>query len=285
MKSSRAKEISEAAHEAAVREVMTSPKPGLVDALGSGCHEDMDCALFLKSADAISPYWIKQAEPGFMGLSGREAIRRLKRTGIEMEKAMFEATGGINTHKGLIYLMSLLVYGAARCAADGRCLPLAAAGRAAEAAAGSVEAELAQLTAANISRKLTNGENLFVKHGVTGIRGEAERGFPSVTDTGVPAMKNALRRGASPNDAGIYALLGIMSVCEDSNVMHRGGYDYWKSRYLPAASDAFRIFDPTARDYRAVYELEKDFLSRRISPGGAADLLSCTYFLYLCESL
>ena len=50
MKSRAAKLLASAAHEAAVREVLTTPKPGLVDAEGSGCHEDLDCALFIKSA-------------------------------------------------------------------------------------------------------------------------------------------------------------------------------------------------------------------------------------------
>ena len=112
MKSREAKLLAEAAHEAAVSEALTTPKPGLVDAEGSGCHNDMDCALFLKSARAIAPFWEAQARTGLEGTPPSAAMRELRAAGAAMERAMFAATDGINTHKGLIYLMSLLLYGA-----------------------------------------------------------------------------------------------------------------------------------------------------------------------------
>ena len=36
-------------------EVSATPKPGLVDRLGSGAHTDMDFSTFLASAAAIAP--------------------------------------------------------------------------------------------------------------------------------------------------------------------------------------------------------------------------------------
>ena len=93
---------------------------------------------------------------------------------------------------------------------------------------GAVERELGALLAEPPRRALTNGERLYVEHGVTGVRGEAERGFPSVINAGLPALRRALESGASFNDAGLAALLSIMLVCEDSNVMHRAGYEYWR---------------------------------------------------------
>ena len=112
MKSSEAEFLATAAYEASVREVMTTPKPGLVDSEGSGCHDDMDCALFLKSARALAPFWVRQARAGLDGTPLELAAARLRAAGVEMERAMAEATGGVNTHKGLVYLMSLLLYGA-----------------------------------------------------------------------------------------------------------------------------------------------------------------------------
>ena len=102
MKSREAKLLAEAAHEAAVSEALTTPKPGLVDAEGSGCHNDMDCALFLKSARAIAPFWEAQARTGLEGTPPSAAMRELRAAGAAMERAMFAATDGINTHKGLI---------------------------------------------------------------------------------------------------------------------------------------------------------------------------------------
>lgn len=281
MKSRAAEILAQAAEAASIAEVMTTPKPGLVDACGNGCHNDMDCALFIKSAKAIAPFWKLQAETGLALTAPGEAMTALRRVGLEMERAMTEATAGINTHKGLIYLMSLLLYGAGRAEAEGNGKDAAAAAaNAAEAAHGAVERELVPLLKKGSSdRAATSGEKLFASHGVTGVRGEAERGFPSVVKCGLPEFRRALSLGASRNDAGISALLEMMLVCEDSNVMRRGGYSFWRSEYpklVRAAAEGFR--NPFG-NYGAILALEESFLPLRISPGGAADLLSCVYFL------
>ncbi|OUO93986.1 triphosphoribosyl-dephospho-CoA synthase [Cloacibacillus sp. An23] len=281
MKSSGAEFLAIAAYEASVREVMTSPKPGLVDAEGSGCHDDMDCALFLKSARAIAPFWIRQARAGLSGAPPERAMELLRPAGAEMERAMLEAAGGVNTHKGLIYLMSLLVYGAGFAIFSGAPLSAETAARfAALAVRGSVERELGVLRGASQRRALTNGERLYLEHGVTGVRGEAERGFPSAICAGLPALRRALGGGASFNDAGLAALLEMMLVCEDSNVIHRAGFDYWRGGYMELVRRARAAFRAPSWDRAPLYELERRFMERRVSPGGAADLLSCVYFLH-----
>ena len=284
MKSSVIKVLSEAAHRAALCEVMTSPKPGLVDAFGNGCHEDMDCKLFIKSAEAIAPFWMQQAQTGVARGEPARMMQELRAAGVQMERAMLCATGGVNTHKGLIYLLSLLVCGAAAAFSAGEYSPRLAASEAASLAAGSVERELAPLLTKPRAR-LSNGERLFVEHGVTGARGEAARGFPSVIDCGLPELRAALMRGAQLNDAGLSALLSVMGVCEDSNVMHRGGFEYWRNEYRADALAVRAAFDAGFCGYAPLYAMEARFLPRRISPGGAADLLSCVYFLNFCSDI
>ena len=285
MKSRVAELISQAASEAALREVLTTPKPGLVDALGNGCHSDMDCALFKKSAEARAPYWKMQAECGMRSVPRGEQLKELRSTGLEMEEAMTAATEGINTHKGLIYLMSLLVCGAGRAAMLGMSGSAeAAAAQAAFIASGTVEQQLMPLLDGRKKSGLTNGERLFIEHGITGVRGEAERGFPSVTERALPVYRAALAKGAEWNDAGLAALLSLMLCCEDSNVMHRAGYGYWQGQYRQQVEQASRRFDPLKKNYGPLEELEKSFIPRRVSPGGAADLLSCTYFLHKIAS-
>ncbi|MDR3322028.1 MAG: triphosphoribosyl-dephospho-CoA synthase, partial [Synergistaceae bacterium] len=96
---------------ATIVEIATTPKPGLVDLYGSSAHNDMDCALFIASASALAPYWREQVMEGirFSGRAcHRELFARLKSRGVEMESAMLEATGGVNTHKGLIFALSLM---------------------------------------------------------------------------------------------------------------------------------------------------------------------------------
>lgn len=272
--------LGKAAKESADLEMKITPKPGLVDALNSGCHTDMDMDIFISSSLALSGYWPRQALAGLDMLERREAMRSLRSIGREMESAMFAATNGVNTHKGLIYLLSLLLYGAGFSAACGeRPAPRAIVNFAARPANGSVEEGLAPLKN-RPPKTLTHGERLFVEHGVTGIRGEAEGGFHSIIDAGLPEFSRVMSIGGGLNSAGISALLAIMEVCEDSNVMHRGGYDFWTNEYKGMVREARENFDPLSGDTSAIRELEKKFLKLRISPGGAADLLCCTIFLH-----
>lgn len=270
--------LGEAAHSAVLLEISASPKPGLVDSVGSGCHDDMDFDTFVRSANALRPFWKKQAQVGILGTPPQEAMRTLRPAGCEMEAAMFAATGGVNTHKGLIYHLSLLLYGAGFVLSQVRELtPVSLLSAAAMPVAGSVEKELRTLRD-KPERSLTNGEKLFLRHGVTGARGEAEKGFPSVR-CGAEKIATALGNGASPNDAALSALLSIMEICEDSNVIHRGGFAFWNGEYKRLVGDANKKFSPTLPDYTILKNLEKSFLPLRISPGGAADLLCCSLFV------
>lgn len=270
--------LGEAAHRAVLLEISVSPKPGLVDRAGSGCHDDMDFDTFVRSADALRPFWKKQAQVGIQGTPPQEAMRTLRPAGCEMEAAMLAATGGVNTHKGLVYHLSLLLYGAGFVLSQARELtPASLLSAAAKPAAGSVEKELRTLHG-KPEASLTNGEKLFLRHGVTGARGEAEKGFPSVL-RGAEKIAAALDDGASPNDAALAALLAIMETCEDSNVIHRGGFAFWNGEYKRLVRDANKTFSPTLPDDTILKNLEESFLPLRISPGGAADLLCCSLFV------
>ena len=151
-------------------EVFIAPKPGLVDRAGPGAHRDMDFSTFLLSAAALAPFWQEQALTGLQGTPPGDALRVLRRTGIMMDEAMFTATSGINTHKGLVFALSLLLYGAGRSALLGSGKdPDRIAAEAASAAQGCCERELRSLSRSSLKRCLTSGERIFLEHGLTGI--------------------------------------------------------------------------------------------------------------------
>ena len=108
-----ARAIGHTALAATLYEVAASPKPGLVDPVSSGAHQDMDYFTFLTSAAALAPYFIEFARIGaerdVAARTPRAALLpTLRRVGVEAERAMFAATAGANTHKGLIFSMGLL---------------------------------------------------------------------------------------------------------------------------------------------------------------------------------
>jgi triphosphoribosyl-dephospho-CoA synthetase len=263
-------------------EVQVGPKPGLVDRFGSGAHRDMDYLTFLISTCALSPYWPLQARVGLDGTSPENAMGRLRETGLEMERAMVGVTGGVNTHKGLIFALSLLLFGAGYCfSSTAKIDPPEAARLAAEAVKEKVRSELNALSRSDHSRVKTHGEKLFLEYGITGIRGEASSGFPSVLSRGLPALHQALEVGASFHDAALYALFSIAAVCEDSNVITRGGFDFWRDSHRSRMQELATECPPYSPAFiEGLRHLDAEYSSLGVSPGGAADLLSCTLFLY-----
>ena len=259
-----------------VDEVNTTPKPGLVDLNNNGSHRDMEPDTFYRSARALCGYWgdcfaIGQrlrAEPPAV------CFAALRQRGLEAERAMLAATFGVNTHKGAIFTLGTI------CGAIGRLSPAESPCRdperiAAEAAAlcrDAVEADFAALRARGVPR--TAGERLYLEKGVAGIRGELAEGLPGVVKWGIPILDDCLAGGMSRNDAGITALLHLIARGTDSNMLARGGAEQaaW------AAEEAKRLLPRPDRE--AVISLDQAFISRNLSPGGCADLLAVSYFLF-----
>src|ERR1700744_3364260 len=104
--------------EALIDEVTLAPKPGLVHIHSRGAHLDLDWKLMWASALALEPTFVELARAGIETqplLALREHIGVIGRVG---EARMLDATGGVNTHRGAIWALGLLVTGAAREPAD-----------------------------------------------------------------------------------------------------------------------------------------------------------------------
>lgn len=261
-------------------EIAATPKPGLVDSIGSGAHSDMDCALFMRSAGALAPFWASQALDGIVCRESGpypELFGKLRSRGVEMERAMLDATDGVNTHKGLIFALSLLAGAAGVCLNEGRCRPDEVRKKSAEIASPFMEEDFKRIEAR--AGKASHGERIYLEHGIGGIRSEAMNAFPSLAAS-LDAYRGALLRGALANDAALCALLTLMTVCQDTNVIHRAGIDFWRGEYMERARETLEIFDPLEPDYGPLLALDEFLIERRASPGGAADLLACTLFLY-----
>ena len=91
--------LAELAQRALRLELDTPGKPGLVGPDSCGAHKDMDYNTMLKGIAAIRPFFPKMV----LASSALE----LRDLGIEAEKAMLAATGGVNTHRGAIFCMGL----------------------------------------------------------------------------------------------------------------------------------------------------------------------------------
>lgn len=271
--------VSQYLTQAILLEVSTHPKPGLVTRLSNGAHKDMSIFTFMMSSAVLSKAFndlqdIGQAHRGTLA----ELFCKLRSYGVGAEAELLRVTKGVNTQRGILFAGGIVsaVSGYAMNMGLSRdaLLPMIK-----EMAAGLVAKELKNLDHA----AMTAGEKLYYKYGITGIRGEVENGFPSVVNYGLPALEDAFNKGATINDALVHALIALMTVVEDSNIIWRTDYDTLLEvqRIAKDILNLGSVF--TEKGRMAIAETERYFLQRRISPGGSADLLSVTITLYLLE--
>lgn len=269
-----ARRVSGLAVRALLQEVRTTPKPGLVDLDNSGAHSDMDETTFEESALSLMPwfqrfvlYGIRQEDRPLSGL-----LPGLRELGMQAEVHMLLATGGVNTHKGLIFSMGILLCSLGCCRSRG--LPL-----------GRVQLQqVCRQISSPLSRDfpdlkgMTHGECSYRSHGVTGARGQAMAGFPTLFSAALPALD---RWEGNPG-AGTAALLEIMAVTQDTNVISRSSCQTAQALrgeladFLSQAPSMDAILDYARK-------LDQRLIRKNISPGGSADLLALGFFLKLLE--
>lgn len=267
--------VAARAYAALQQEVLTTPKPGLVDRNNRGAHRDMGLGHFFASANVLRPFFCRFAQEGFLtrDLPPCQTFARIRPIGMEAEAAMLAATHGVNTHKGAVFSMGLL------CAAAGRLSPenwqpekLLA--QCAAMTKGLVEADLGGITTENAK---TTGERLYAAYGITGARGQAEAGFPAVAEVGLPILRQALEHGLSINDAGCVTLLHLLAAADDTNLIRRSDRTTQQQIRKQVAEMLQKEPFPTMG---AIRLLDQEFIKKNLSPGGSADLLAVTYFIY-----
>lgn len=246
--------VSDLAVLSLMAELDTTPKPGLVDRLGNGAHKDMDYALMSRSVSALRPYLTQLAVLSAGGVDPA----RIQEVGIEAEKAMLSATGGVNTHRGALFCIGLSV-AAASCLA---------------CTTGSVEEyslrELISRIASGIPSACgTHGAAAKKDFKVRGALENARCGYPELFADWLPYYRglqgDPYRRHKT--------LLHIMTALDDTNVLHRRGAE---GLALVRSGSARLLSDFSEEGLSA---LDKEFTAENISPGGSADMLSLTVFL------
>ena len=264
---------------AMLTEVSVTPKPGLVDRHDSGSHDDMDFYTFVDSAAVLAPWFRRFFLLGteLAGEAPERAFDRLRYPGMLAEEDMYAATGGVNTHKGMIFSLALL------CAAWGRLYE-----RGEKADSVTVTQEAAAMAGARLRQELasagadaaTAGLRLKAGSGAGGVRAEAAAGYPAVIETGLPRLGQYLAAGLDADRAGGLTLLALMGAAEDSNVFARCGTAVQQELRQRMRDLSDRQPPPDAAE---LARLNQDFCRRRLSPGGAADLLALTFFLHYLD--
>lgn len=279
------KYISRLATKALLYEVSVTPKPGLVDRNNSGAHRDMDFFTFLNSSIVLSDYFYTCAKCGidFNGDDYSQLLESMRSVGIQAEKDMFKATQGVNTHKGLIFSIGIISIAAGLYFNKYGKVYISATeiSDIVKLLAKNITIELNNI---NINNKMTYGENLYLKYGVKGIRGEAETGFETVLVHSLPEFKALLKEEKHINDILVNILLKLIVNTEDSNILGRHNseiLDYAKEK---AGNALWHGGYFTSEGRLLVEEMDRSFTEKNISPGGSADLIAVTLMLYFIEN-
>jgi triphosphoribosyl-dephospho-CoA synthase len=251
-------------------ELVLEPKPGLVSPLDNGSHTDMDAFTFMRSLFALRHPFQRLAALGAAGVPFVD----LEREGVAAEARMLSATAGINTHRGAIFTLGLLC-----------------------ASAGWLRARGEPLDPSGLRRTLLNqwGDALAARSrqppagsasgdawraGLQGAGAEASRGFPVLFEGALPALQRALADGLSPQHARVQALFQAMATLDDTNLARRGGIAGLRDAQA-AARQWLRQGGAARPDgLDRARALHRHFVARRLSPGGAADVLAAACWMH-----
>lgn len=263
--------VANMALKAIISEVSTIPSFGLVSPTTTGSHNDMDYYTFLDSSFAITPFLKEMFYVGYSFRNSEEIFKTIRLIGRECEKTMFEVTKGVNTHKGMIFLMGVTIASIGKVIYEKKSF-------------NDIEAILKDMCKDilddfnEIDKKdvLTNGEKLYIKYGFKGVRGEVASGLSVIFEKVLPEYLNSDLKGHK-----LYAhtLLRLMSILEDSTIVHR--HDINKLRYIQfKAKEILSIGGfKTQLGIDMAIKFELECIEDNISPGGSADLLAITIFL------
>ncbi len=284
--------LAEYAQKSILYEAILTPKPGLVDAVDSGAHKDMNIYTFIDSSTSLFKGFYSYAKSGLTcNLDEKELFKGIRTIGNIVEKEMFEATDNVNTHKGINFSLGIIV------AATGYYLrnvdkeqinnlkpndTLHILKIVEKMTEGLVKNDFRNL---DKKEKLTNGEKIYLEKGFSGIRGEVEGGFPTVLNISLPRLRFLSENNIKKDRLLLDVLFHIMSVSVDSNVINRGGFkalEFVNEETLKFIEDGI-IYQDNYQE--KIKELNNVFIERNISPGGAADLLAITIFFALLESI
>lgn len=275
-------EISKLAVDALKDELELTPKPGLVDQRNCGAHSDMDFDMMLRSAESLKWYFASTLRIGLNGdLENPSELIGLKKLGISAEKKMMLVTGQVNTHRGAIYGMGILLAAFGACLKDGGSL----AYRSGKIAEGLFELNMemdsfvnkGKLASKSETNKSSNGDLAREIYGACGAENEAIDGFPTAF-AGAEYLDTLLRNcGEDISIAKLRCFVYILAKADDSNLIHRGGCQGLQFAKLEA-SRLMNLDD--ARLIEALEALDDKFIEKNLSPGGTADIFAQSLFLY-----
>ena len=259
-------------------ELDTTPKPGLVDRNDNGAHRDMDHALMQCSIQALHPYFVRLAQLGFT--DKQPCHDEIVNIGIEAEREMFKATGGVNTHKGALFSIGLAAVALAG-EAFSRITQAERCGTMAYNDVNSKQIQYLSNSIASLARLFpdtngTHGSKAKANNILKGALDNAREGYTQLFKAWLPFYIDRIAEG--DNYALHKTLLRIMCDLDDTNIVYRTSMETMQE----VKTEARQMLDTSRNIVNfevALQAMNTDYIHRNISPGGSADMLSLVVFL------
>ena len=238
------------------QELDLTPKPGLVDTHDNGAHTDMTYRTMLNSIHALRPYFVQLAIIGYSNIIPQAKL--LQEIGIEAEKAMLDATCGVNTHRGALFSMGLAIVATSHTLFNNNAHFI----------------DSWKEVVIDIAKQMpvgndTHGACIKQSYRVMGALDVARDGYSLLTQRWLPFYSSNHR----DEELKLRTLLLIMSELDDTNVIHRAGYEMAQQ----VKQNSRHLLENFSID--GLKQMNQRFIESNISPGGAADMLSLTIFL------
>lgn len=269
--------IADLAVKALLYEVTIHPKAGLVTRISNGSHKDMNFYTFLNSSIALREYFKEcflHSEK--YHLKNEDFFRELRELGKKAEQKMYEATEMINTHKGTIFSMGIIIALLSVKFKEEKRIVLDDLIEAIKELCSPLKKEL------EMNLKSTNGEKIYSKYKIEGARGLALSGYSLVLEKGIKEFLKFIKK-INFETSCILLLFYYISALDDTNIISRGGSIETLEEIKKIAEEKYYknivSFDEELirSDMSALDDL---FIKKNISPGGSADLLILTIFIY-----
>ncbi len=249
-------------HHAIMKELDLDDKFGLVSKSSKGSHSDMNYQLMKNAEHAILPYLVDLFLVGYESTELDKLVSIARPIGITAEQKMLQATDGINAYKGLIYILGLTLLSLGYALSHNQDFD-------------NLFSNIERMTKTVFDEfkqdPSTSGLMAYKDHHITGIRGEVNRGLPSV--------KSALELLVDDDEKTLRHVLKHLILISEDTVFLKRAKTFENYQRIKEELKTIDITDQVllkAFNQRAIKE--------NLSFGGSADLLIVTIFLKTIKS-
>jgi len=247
--------LSEAFCRGARRELLLTPKPGLVDVFDNGSHDDLNLIVMQQSIDLLPLYYHELMAIPLCPFDS-EAVRAI---GLAAEERMMIHCG-TNTHKGYVFLSGLVLL-ALRCGGD-------------------LRHNIRQLSRRLFAdgRQSSHGTACRQLYGCTGIVGECLDGLPALFEQGLPCYRSYRNQGMDETRAALALMGRLMQVVEDTTSYHRVGmHGATVVRHDGIVLEKRLAAGGEVEDW--LVQRNHHYRQLNLTMGGVADILALTFAL------